>query len=688
MKKNYFVLNQSLSFFKNSNMRLAFITLFLVLSSNYILGQKTWTGLGGDGLWATATNWSGGTVPISTDQVLLDNSGVAGTFNITLPSTAVTITRLTITPTNPNLITLLLPSTNTTVPGLLVGDVTAATDDIIINDGGILKNSSGAASGNGIQVDLANGILRINNGGKYIHNTARSTAGTVPLLSTVAGTETGIYEYDSPGTGATAISASGRNYGSLMLTRTLGPTGIYTSAGGSALTVRGNFTINAGVTYNTTMTGAFNLGGNLTNLGVALTLPASQAINFNGSTVQTISGGSGITISGITTIAVTSTTAISQNVTFNGVVNENGIFQINQGGVASGSGVWTYTNATLKFNNSVSSYDVSVANNVNVWWPVVNGPTNLILDGLGGVTMNDVSRTITGTLTFTNGKLTLGNNTLTIANTATGAIVGHDATKYVITNGTGTLTRNIAAAISSYDFPVGSIANYKPATINYTIAPSAPGSLAARFSTAYPGFFNAVPFNDGAITNINGVSFQGSWFVDAAGGLTGGNYTGTFTGNGAGDVIDYTKTVLLKRPSAPADWVVDGTHVTTTGSNTQPVVSRTGMTGFSEFGIGGELLVALPINLNYLNGIKQGNNNILNWKVTCTNNPNATMSVQRSTDGRNYNSITTIFADALRCQQPFDFTDNNPPAGLNYYRLKMVDANGKITYSCTHCYFK
>ncbi len=57
------------------------------------------------------------------------------------------------------------------------------------------------------------------------------------------------------------------------------------------------------------------------------------------------------------------------------------------------------------------------------------------------------------------------------------------------------------------------------------------------------------------------------------------------------------------------------------------------------------------------------------------------MSVQRSTDGRNYNSITTVFADALRCQQPFDYTDNNAPAGLNYYRLKMVDANGKITYS-------
>ena len=332
----------------------AFATFALLIISNFSFAQKTWTGLGGDGLWATATNWSGGTAPIATDQVLLDNSGVAGSFTVTLPggATAVSIVRLTITPTNPNIITLALPAANTATPGLLVGDVTGATDDIIINSGGVIRNSSGAASGNGIQVDLAGGICRINNGGKYTHNTARSTAGIVPLLSTVAGTETGIYEYDSPGTGSIAISASGRNYGSLTLTRTVGPTGTYTATGGSALTVRGNFIINAGVTYNSTMTGAFNLAGNLTNSGAALTLPATQAVNFNGTSTQTISGGSAITIAGATTIASTSTTAISQAVTFNGAVAENGAFQFDQNGIALGTGIWTYTAGTLIFNNA------------------------------------------------------------------------------------------------------------------------------------------------------------------------------------------------------------------------------------------------------------------------------------------------------------------------------------------------
>ena len=105
------------------------------------------------------------------------------------------------------------------------------------------------------------------------------------------------------------------------------------------------------------------------------------------------------------------------------------------------------------------------------------------------------------------------------------------------------------------------------------------------------------------------------------------------------------------------------------------------MIGFSEFAVGGQLNVSLPINLNYLNGYKQNGSHNLTWKVTCTNNPSATMSLERSADNRNFTGINSIIADALRCEQPFSYTDNSPLAGTNYYRLKMTDANGKVSYS-------
>ena len=59
------------------------------------------------------------------------------------------------------------------------------------------------------------------------------------------------------------------------------------------------------------------------------------------------------------------------------------------------------------------------------------------------------------------------------------------------------------------------------------------------------------------------------------------------------------------------------------------------------------------------------------------------MTLERSSDSRNYTGIYTITADAARCNSPFDYTDANPLPGMNYYRLKIVDADGKVTYSTT-----
>ena len=57
------------------------------------------------------------------------------------------------------------------------------------------------------------------------------------------------------------------------------------------------------------------------------------------------------------------------------------------------------------------------------------------------------------------------------------------------------------------------------------------------------------------------------------------------------------------------------------------------------------------------------------------------MILQRSTDSRSFNDLYSITAGALRCNQPFDYTDTDPLKGMSYYRLKIVDADGKITYS-------
>ncbi len=292
-----------------------------------------WDGGASTTAFTDANNWNGNVVPTSTDDVLLDNSLVAGSYSVELPSGAIktSINRLTITPNLSNTITLILPSANTygvsNDAGLVVGDNTLSTDDIILNEGGVLVNASGGTIGNGIQVNTpANGTLSINNGGKYIHNSIRSTGGTAlaAVLSSISGTENGTYEYDVPGNVSFAIAATGRNYGNLVLNKTSG-TGAYTSSGVSALTVRGNLIINSGVTYTTTMTGAMNIAGNLTNNGTALTIAATQAVNFNSTSSQLISGSNNITFVGAVSIGASSTIQIAQNigVTVSGILTNS-----------------------------------------------------------------------------------------------------------------------------------------------------------------------------------------------------------------------------------------------------------------------------------------------------------------------------------------------------------------------------
>ncbi len=103
-------------------------------------------------------------------------------------------------------------------------------------------------------------------------------------------------------------------------------------------------------------------------------------------------------------------------------------------------------------------------------------------------------------------------------------------------------------------------------------------------------------------------------------------------------------------------------------------------TGFSGFGTG-VLGFAVPINLNYFTGTRLSNGNLLNWKVNFTGSLWATMILERSFDGRSFSSIHSTTADALRCLQPFDFNDYRPLSGMNYYRLKIVEPDGKTSYS-------
>ncbi len=106
------------------------------------------------------------------------------------------------------------------------------------------------------------------------------------------------------------------------------------------------------------------------------------------------------------------------------------------------------------------------------------------------------------------------------------------------------------------------------------------------------------------------------------------------------------------------------------------------VTAFSGFYLTAALVGVLPITIEYFKGVQVDNKHLLSWKVNCTS-ANVTFEVQRSTDGIHFTAINTTSATQARCSQPFDFTDEHPKSGINYYRIKIIDIDGKTNYSNT-----
>ncbi|MGG9961237.1 T9SS type A sorting domain-containing protein [Ferruginibacter sp. SUN106] len=89
----------------------------------------------------------------------------------------------------------------------------------------------------------------------------------------------------------------------------------------------------------------------------------------------------------------------------------------------------------------------------------------------------------------------------------------------------------------------------------------------------------------------------------------------------------------------------------------------------------------LAVHYEYFTGTKNGNNHILNWKVYAENSAKGTMILQQSADARNFKDIYSITATPVQMLQSFSYANTQLLKGINYYRLKMIDDNGMITYT-------
>jgi hypothetical protein len=106
---------------------------------------------------------------------------------------------------------------------------------------------------------------------------------------------------------------------------------------------------------------------------------------------------------------------------------------------------------------------------------------------------------------------------------------------------------------------------------------------------------------------------------------------------------------------------------------------------FSNFYIHGGF-TAVPVVIASFQGERRGQVHKLRWSTNSEVN-NTGFYIERSTDASTFESLTFVPTKAVNGNSSsvmeYDFNDLSPLTGNNYYRLRQVDQNGRITYSST-----
>ncbi len=285
--------------------------------------------------------------------------------------------------------------------------------------------------------------------------------------------------------------------------------------------------------------------------------------------------------------------------------------------------------------------------------------------------------TISNSLTFTQGKLTIGGFYL-IMSGSTSSINGASSSKYIVTNGNAALViQNIGPGgrTGNITFPVGN-STYNPAVINNAGTPDDFQVLV--LDDVYDAYSGSTP--TGSIHNSNVV--DRTWIVDE-GTAGGSDVTLTLQWSAADELAGFTRTDCNVSHYKPTGWSPDPVSSAAGGSNPY-TQSRSGIQSFSPFGVhnnGGPL----PVQWLSFTGKKVFDNVQLNW-TTASEINNSHFEIERSADGKKFEFAGRVEGNGTTTHiNSYKFVDAGAFAKANsdvlYYRLKQVDFNGDFEYS-------
>ncbi len=295
---------------------------------------------------------------------------------------------------------------------------------------------------------------------------------------------------------------------------------------------------------------------------------------------------------------------------------------------------------------------------------------DLDINGGGTKTLNgDV--TVEGILNLMNGMLALGNSNLTITD-MTAQTTG-SATSYIVTDGTGEVVgQNMG--ITPTMFHVGIPTSYNPVTIENE------GDADTFMVRVMPNVYV-----DGDGTNpaeVTNPVVDRTWMISEQ--TPGGSFaTVTPHWNGVSEEVNgfdqshvYVAHYMGGMWTSELDSAIYAPAAVAAGS--MWTAMEDSITSFSPFAVASYGSFPLAIRLTSITAANVGTRNKVEWK-SATEATGDIFELERSADAKTFTKIATVAANG----KPSTYLqwDESPVQGVNYYRVKLVDANGKYSYS-------
>ncbi|MBL7745592.1 MAG: T9SS type A sorting domain-containing protein, partial [Chitinophagaceae bacterium] len=226
---------------------------------------------------------------------------------------------------------------------------------------------------------------------------------------------------------------------------------------------------------------------------------------------------------------------------------------------------------------------------------------------------------------------------------------------------------------TAFTFPLGKNNVFAPLTI------TAPALSTDQFTAQY---VHRIAHNDGYDSTQHDVSLHHLsrseyWMLNRTTGTSSPKVTLSWKASRSGGV-DMINDLRVARWNGTT-WKDEGKG-TTTGTNEEGTIqSLNNIIDFSPFTLASTSVSnPLPVTYIYFTAALQPDKTVLLTWETAEESNNAYYSIERSTDSRVWIAITTISPNASHI---YYFTDVQPVQGINYYRIRQVDRDGKYAYT-------